>query len=128
MVYNRSDKWLQIIQDLQKRPQGFAKLMELELFNEIHGVPAGTEPNPEAPRNRACRLCAAEILLWGLKDWWIRERAKGFLEESITKRKDCPEFNQCTRQKDDPGMTHLYPLSTFFLLSLLLGLSPRQRM
>jgi len=95
---------MQIIQDLQKRPQGFLKLIELELFNEIHAVPAGTEPNADAPRNKACRLCAAEIFLWGLKDWWIKERMKGFLEETIVKRKDCPDFNQCTRQRDDPGM------------------------
>lgn len=104
----------EIIQDLQKRPQGFLKLIELELFNEIHAVPAGIEPNADAPRNRACRLCAAEIFLWGLKDWWIKERAKGFLEESIMKRKDCPDLNLCIRQKDDPA--HAREFNHVFLI------------
>jgi len=57
----------------------------------------------DSPRNKICRHCAAEILLWGLKDWWIRERRKGFLEEQIANRLNCPEGNICARQKDDHG-------------------------
>ncbi|KAF8158272.1 hypothetical protein B0H34DRAFT_708115 [Crassisporium funariophilum] len=91
----------EIVQYIQKQPRGFATLIELDLFSDIHGVTPGTEPNPEAPRNRICRLCAAEVLLWGLKDWWIRERQKGFLEEAVTNRKDCPQGITCTRQKED---------------------------
>ena len=49
---------------------------------------------------RICRVCATEILLWGIRDWWVRERAKGFLEEHILARKDCPAGNACENQKD----------------------------
>jgi E3 ubiquitin-protein ligase CHFR len=44
-------------------------------------------------------VCAAEVLLYGLREWWIRERQKGFLEESVLGRKDCPDGTACTRQK-----------------------------
>lgn len=59
------------------------------------------EPNPVS-RARICRLCAAEVFFWGLKDWWIRERQKGFLEPDITSRPDCPRGDACVHQKD-PG-------------------------
>lgn len=95
----------QIIHHIQKQPRGFAPLIELELFSDIHAVAAGQEPSANTPRNKACRMCAAEIFLWGLKEWWIRERRKGLLEESILKRKDCPEAGRCVRQKDDLGMS-----------------------
>lgn len=39
-------------------------------------------------------------MLWGIKDWWIRERQKGFLEETVTRRPDCKEGASCSRQKD----------------------------
>ncbi|KAF8195478.1 hypothetical protein BJ912DRAFT_143278 [Pholiota molesta] len=91
----------EIVQFIQKMPRGFATLIDLELFSDIHGVAPGTEPNADAPKNNACRSCAAEIFLWGLKEWWLRERAKGFVEESIMNRKDCPEGAMCARHKDD---------------------------
>lgn len=74
--------------------------MELDLFSDVHGVAAGTDLNPENPRSRICRLCATEVLLWGLREWWLRERQKGFLEETVTSRKDCLEGSTCSRQKD----------------------------
>ncbi|KAF8908984.1 hypothetical protein CPB84DRAFT_1813228 [Gymnopilus junonius] len=94
----------EIIHHIQKHPRGFAPLIELELFTDIHAVAPGQEPNADAPRNKACRMCAAEIFLWGLKEWWIRERQKGLLEDSVLKRRDCPEARRCIRQKEDPGM------------------------
>jgi E3 ubiquitin-protein ligase CHFR len=67
---------------------------------DIHSVTAGIDENPDAPRNRICRQCATEVMLWGIKDWWIRERQKGFLEETVTRRPDCKEGTSCSRQKD----------------------------
>jgi len=40
------------------------------------------------------------VLLWGLRDWWIRERQKGFLDEAVSKRADCPEGSGCGKQRD----------------------------
>ena len=101
---SHTNLYVQIVQFIQKQPRGFATLIELELFVDVHGVTPGTEPNANAPRNRICRPCAAEVLLWGLKDWWIRERQKGFLEESLMNRNDCPEGSSCTLHKDDHSM------------------------
>ncbi|KIL67897.1 hypothetical protein M378DRAFT_177137 [Amanita muscaria Koide BX008] len=89
----------EIITHIQAQPRGFHPLIELELFSDVHGVASGIDPDPASPRNRICRMCAAEVLLYGLKDWWIRERQKGFLEENVLSRKDCPEGSACTQQK-----------------------------
>lgn len=78
----------------------FAPLIESDLFVDVHGVAGGTDPDPSAPRNRICRMCATEILLWGLREWWIQERKKGFLEGDVMKRPDCAEGGTCSRQKD----------------------------
>ena len=72
--------------------------MELELFTDVHGVAAGVDSNPEAPRNRICRLCATEVLQ--PRDWWTGERQKGFLDEAVSKRQDCPEGSGCGKQRD----------------------------
>jgi E3 ubiquitin-protein ligase CHFR len=87
-----------IVAHIQTQPRGFAVLIELELFVDIHGVNASVDPNPDAPRSRICRLCANEVLLWGLRDWWVRERQKGFLDETVLSRKDCTEGSACGRQ------------------------------
>jgi len=89
----------QIVTHIQSQPRGFQPLIEMDLFSDVHGVAAGIDPDPAAPRNRICRVCAAELLLYGLKDWWIRERQKGFLEETVLGRQDCPDGSNCTRQK-----------------------------
>ncbi|KJA23176.1 hypothetical protein HYPSUDRAFT_138038 [Hypholoma sublateritium FD-334 SS-4] len=91
----------EIVQWVQKLPRGFGTLIDLELFSDIHAVAPGIELNPDAPRNRACRLCAAEIFLWGLKEWWLREREKG-PEVPGAARRDCPDAATCTR-RDDTG-------------------------
>ncbi|KAI0632141.1 hypothetical protein C8Q77DRAFT_1218635 [Trametes polyzona] len=90
----------EIVAHIQGQPRQFAPLIELDLFVDLHPVPGGIDPNPNAPRTRICRMCAAEVLLYGLRDWWVRERKKGFLEEHIMARPDCPQGSQCARQKD----------------------------
>ncbi|KAI0335883.1 hypothetical protein GY45DRAFT_1316634 [Cubamyces sp. BRFM 1775] len=90
----------EIVAYIQGQPRQFAPLIELELFMDLHPVPGGVDPDPNAPRTRICRMCAAEVLLYGLRDWWIRERKKGFLEEHVMARPDCPQGSQCPRQKD----------------------------
>lgn len=84
-------------------------LIELDLFADVHSVAAGIDPGADGPRERICRLCATEVLLWGLKDWWIRERKKGFLDESVTIRKDCPDGSSCHHQGEHGQC--LYPRS-----------------
>ncbi|KAF8073617.1 hypothetical protein FPV67DRAFT_756803 [Lyophyllum atratum] len=90
----------EIVTHIQSQPRAFKPLMELELFSDLHGVAAGTDPDPEAPRNNICRHCSAEVFLWGLREWWVRERQKGFLEEHVVSRKDCPDGRACDRQMD----------------------------
>ena len=83
-------------------------MIELELFMDLHPVAGGIDPDPNAPRTRICRICATEVLLYGLRDWWVRERKKGFLEEHVMARPDCPDGAQCPRQKDHGE----HPMST----------------
>jgi len=91
---------MQVVSHIQSQPNGFRPLIELDLFVDIHSVTAGIDENPNAPRNRICRHCATEVMLWGIKEWWIRERQKGYLEETVTRRPDCKEGSSCSRQKD----------------------------
>ncbi|KAJ7134770.1 hypothetical protein C8R44DRAFT_771433 [Mycena epipterygia] len=90
----------EIVTHIQAQPGAFNPLVQLELFVDVHGVPGGADPDPEAPRNRICRQCAAEVFLYGLRDWFLRERQKGFLEESVLSRKDCEDGAECSRQRD----------------------------
>ena len=98
---------LQIVAHIQTQPRQFAPLIEMDLFQDIHSVAGGIDPGPSAPRSRICRLCATEVFLWGLRDWWVRERRKGFLDEHVTRRPDCPDGSGCTRQKDHGA--HRFP-------------------
>ena len=88
------------MEHILSQPRGFAPLIELDLFVDVHSVPPGPEPGLDAPRQRICRMCAAEVLLYGLKDWWIRERKKGLLDANIAERPDCPDGTTCRRQKE----------------------------
>ncbi|KAJ7486031.1 hypothetical protein B0H11DRAFT_1805987 [Mycena galericulata] len=90
----------EIVTHIQAQPRAFLPLIELELFVDVHALPAGTDPDPAAPRSRICRHCAAEVFLYGLRDWFLRERQKGFLEESVLSRKDCVDGAECSRQRD----------------------------
>ena len=91
---------MQIVQHLQSQLTGFRPLIESDLFVDMHNVAAGTDDNPNAPRTRICRHCATEVLLWGLKEWWIRERQKGHLDATVVDRPDCEQGGSCIRQKD----------------------------
>ncbi|TFK68577.1 hypothetical protein BDN72DRAFT_841547 [Pluteus cervinus] len=90
----------EIVSYIQSQARGFTPLIDLDLFTDLHAVTPGVDLDPDAPRNRICRLCATEVLLWGLKEWWVRERQKGFLEGEVMNRSDCPDGSNCTRQKD----------------------------
>lgn len=85
---------------ISNMPRGFVPLIESDLFMDVHPVAPGIDPDPAAPRNRICRMCATEVLLWGLKEWWVQERKKGFLEDHVSRRPDCPGGSGCGRQKD----------------------------
>lgn len=89
----------EIVNMISRTPRGFTPLIEAELFTDVHAVAGGVDPDPTAPRNKICRVCASEVLLWGLRDWWVQERKKGFLEEEVTKRPDCPDGPTCNVQK-----------------------------
>lgn len=89
----------EIVMYVQTQPRGFQPLVEQGLFMDAGGAPV-PEGNSDTPRRRICRVCATEILLWGIRDWWVRERQKGFLEENILARKDCPHGHGCENQKD----------------------------
>ncbi|KAM5535019.1 hypothetical protein V8D89_011247 [Ganoderma adspersum] len=89
----------EIVQHIQNQPRQFAPLIEQEMFMDVHPVASGIDPDPRAPRRRICRVCAAEILLFGLREWWVRERKKGFLEPHVLARPDCPDGSQCPRQR-----------------------------
>ncbi|EKM79362.1 hypothetical protein AGABI1DRAFT_40399 [Agaricus bisporus var. burnettii JB137-S8] len=87
----------EIIAHTQSQPRGFRTLIGRNIFSEIHGA---VDTDPDIPRSRICRLCAAEVFFAGLKDWWVRERQKGFLEPNVANRKDCPHGEACSHQKD----------------------------
>ena len=88
----------EVIALIQNTPRQFAPLLESDRFLDVHPVAPGIDIS--APRNRICRMCATEVLLWGLKDWWVQERKKGFLGEHVMRRPDCPAGTACQRQKD----------------------------
>lgn len=69
--------------------------MLADLFPDVR-----EDSTEDRPRRRICRLCAVEVFLWGLKDWWVRERRKGYVEPSVVNRKDCPEGRNCSREAD----------------------------
>jgi hypothetical protein len=103
-IYRPAYQWInsdaQVVAMISSMPRQFAPLIESDLFMDVHPVSPGVDPDPTAPRNRICRMCATEVLLWGLKEWWVQERKKGFLEDHIAKRPDCPDGGGCGRQKD----------------------------
>ena len=90
----------QIINIILRSPRQFNPLFEADLFTDLYPVAPGNDADPSGPRTRICRMCAAEVLVWGLKVWWVQERRKGFLEASVLERPDCPEGVECERQKD----------------------------
>lgn len=87
---------------IQNTSERFTPLFDQDLFTEIHGVAGGVDPDPTAPRQKICRWCATEVFLWGIRDWWIRERRKGGVSAVILDKPDCPSGKSCRNQKD-PG-------------------------
>ncbi|KAF8527464.1 hypothetical protein BU17DRAFT_31193, partial [Hysterangium stoloniferum] len=83
-----------------QQSRGFMPLINKGIFDDLHGVSGGDDPDPTAPRRRICRLCAGQILIYGFKEWWIRERRHGNLPADIASRKDCVEGSLCDRQND----------------------------
>ncbi|TFY83421.1 hypothetical protein EWM64_g600 [Hericium alpestre] len=103
-----------IVEHIQSQPRKFAPLIERDLFVDVYNVVPGPDPGIDTPRQRICRVCAAEVFLYGLKDWWIRERNKGFLEPSVTERPNCPNGNDCLRQKEHAHakeFNHIIPVT-----------------
>ncbi|KAJ3747103.1 hypothetical protein DFH05DRAFT_773904 [Lentinula detonsa] len=86
-----------IVKHILEQPRQFQPLIEMDLFTISH---VAAESDSSATPHTICRSCACEIFIWGLKDWWIRERRKGFLEESVMNRKDCPEGSGCVMQTE----------------------------
>jgi E3 ubiquitin-protein ligase CHFR len=89
------DIYRETVLSVLSSPNGFAPLLEQKLFGDAaDDVPAGT------PRHRICRMCATEILIWGVRDWWVRERARGGVNPLLMARPDCAEGRACTNQTD----------------------------
>ncbi|KAF8582819.1 hypothetical protein K439DRAFT_1661584 [Ramaria rubella] len=85
-----------------KEPNSFTPLIDSGIFDDLHAVSGGDDPDPTAARRRICRLCAAQLLIHGFKDWWIRERNRGGLPDDVVSRKDCLQGSVCDKQ-NDPG-------------------------
>ncbi|EIW80992.1 hypothetical protein CONPUDRAFT_56042 [Coniophora puteana RWD-64-598 SS2] len=90
----------EIIIHLQSQPGSFKIMIDSGLFLDVHSVAPGRDEDPDATRSKICRLCAAEILIQGMKDWWIREREKGALDPDVARRPDCAEGSSCPKQRD----------------------------
>ncbi|KAI6027655.1 hypothetical protein BKA83DRAFT_4232205 [Pisolithus microcarpus] len=89
-----------IVLHIQAQPHGFRPLIESGVFAEIHAITVGIDEDPGAIRTRICRHCAADILLWGLKEWWVREREIAIQKGLLQRRPDCEAGSSCSRQKD----------------------------
>lgn len=63
----------------------------------MHPVSGGIDPDPSATRRFICRQCAAEVFVFGLRDWWIRERRKATEKGLLLRRPDCPDGANCER-------------------------------
>lgn len=90
----------EIIQHIQSTPEQFTPLFDQDLFTEIHGVAGGVDPDPTAARQKICRWCATEVFLWGIRDWWIREKKKGQTSTANADKPDCASGKSCGNQKD----------------------------
>jgi hypothetical protein len=89
------DVYRDIARLLRASPRGFTPLFERGLFGDA-------DPGaPEAPRSAVCRNCAAEVLIWGIRAWWVRERARGAIMSDVLARPDCPQGRACMRQQGD---------------------------
>jgi hypothetical protein len=57
--------------------------------------------------SKICRACALEVFYWGVKQWWIKERAnahtEGTLPRTVRDRKDCPDMFQYVKKEGEEG-------------------------
>jgi len=57
--------------------------------------------------SKICRACALEVFYWGVKQWWIKERAnahtEGTLPRAVRERKDCPDMFQYVKKEGEGG-------------------------
>jgi hypothetical protein len=64
-----------------------------------------TEPSRGPQLHKICRTCAVQVLIWGARSWWIKERAKavesGELAENVRNRKDCDNMGNCEQEFDN---------------------------
>jgi len=89
----------EILASILARPDGFQRLIEEDVFVDLYpNANILPDSDPEAPRQRICRICASEVFLWGLKTWWHQQRASGHVDPEIMARKDCPDGNSCPEQ------------------------------
>ncbi|KIY72468.1 hypothetical protein CYLTODRAFT_367464, partial [Cylindrobasidium torrendii FP15055 ss-10] len=98
-----------IVAHIQSSPAKFQPLFDLDLFSDLYSVGPTSDPTPNPERRRICRMCATEVLLWGLRDWWVRTRT---LDPA---RVDCPEGGACERQKDLGACVALHRLSVLLM-------------
>lgn len=87
-----------IVEVYRSTPEGFRPLINNGVFTDIWSVEPTPDPNPNAPRRLCCRMCAAEILLSGLRGWWTTERTRGSVRPEVLARKDCPSGASCHEQ------------------------------
>lgn len=78
-------------------------MIDRGLFDDLYNVGGGDDPDPNAPRQRICWRCSVQVLIYGMREWWIRERrfvigGGGVL--SMDERKDCVDGEHCGRQGD----------------------------
>lgn len=89
----------EMIEYYTKLPQGFAVMIASGVFNDMHG-PGIANPDPSAPRRKACRDCAGEIFISSLMLWWILERKKAQLDEHVAARPNCGNGPHCEMQSN----------------------------
>ena len=97
----------QIATHIQTQREGFQPLFDEGIFSEIHNVPAGIDPDPSAPRRYICRVCATEVFLYGLRDWWIRERRKAIKDGVFPQKPNCISGRACESLNDPGAYIHI---------------------
>ncbi|EJT98826.1 hypothetical protein DACRYDRAFT_118588 [Dacryopinax primogenitus] len=69
-------------------------------------VPAPMPPQAEMPPQppvyftRICRDCSEQVFIWGIYDWWVRERSlvEAAIPATVRAKKDCVNGRRCDHQ------------------------------
>jgi len=89
----------EILASILARPDGFQRLIEEDVFVDLYpNANPLHDSDPQAPRQRICRICASEVFIWGLKGWWYQQRISGHVDPEVMGRKDCPDGSSCGEQ------------------------------